>query len=271
MRRSPLLLCLCGTLTACVGTTGSDLVEFDVFAAGPAGADPNAPSAFTTRRNWVVRLTRARLHIGALYLNRARPVAGAQSTTCTLPGLYVASVPGGLAAQDEVGNSYVDVLDGTPQPFAVKGQGTSDRALSAAIWLTGGDVNDIDDAPIVLDVAGTASSEAREIPFDAQVTIGQNRAIPAANPAFPGANPICKRRIVAPIAVDLTPSQTGSLLLRIDPAGWFANVDFSALSPWVPNPAVYEFADDNSTQPSLNLYETGLMATEGVYRFSWIP
>jgi hypothetical protein len=217
-----------------------------------------------------VSLTQARLHIGAIYLNRARPVAGAQDTSCTLPGLYVASVPGGLAREDELGTTYVDALNGTPQPFSVRGEGTEERALSAAIWLTGDDVNAKDDQTIILDVVGTASSASRDIPFQGRVTIGQNRAIPAPNPALPGANPICQRRIVAPIPVDLTPGPTGSLLLRLDPAGWFANVDFSGLSRSPSNPELYEFADDGSNQPSLNLYETGLMATEGVYHFSWV-
>jgi hypothetical protein len=205
-----------------------------------------------------------------MYLNRARPVAGAQETSCTLPGLYVASVPGGLAAQDDTGNTYADALDGRLQPFTVRGEGTADQALSAAIWLTGADINAADDPTVIVDVAGTASSDSRLIPFEGKVTIGQNRAIPPANAAFPGANPMCKRRIVAPIPVDVRPQQGGALLLRINPAGWFANVDFSALEASTTDANIYEFTDDNSNQPSLNLYETGLMAVEGVYELSWI-
>lgn len=256
--------------SGCVGTTGSDLVEFNVYAAGPQGADVSAPASFTTPRNWNVSLTLARLHIGALYLNRARPVAGAQDTSCTLPGLYVASVPGGLAAEDDTGLTYVDALDGAPQPFSVQGQGTADQALSAAIWLTGGDINSADDSTVILQVAGTATLDAQRIPFEGAVTIGQNRAIPAPTPALPGANPNCKQRIVAPIAVDLTPRPQGALLLRVNPAGWFANVDFSALAPSPSNPNIFAFTDDNSNQPSLNLYETGLLASEGVYQFNWV-
>jgi hypothetical protein len=268
--RPQLILATWVMCSGCVGTTGSDLVEFDVYAAGPEGVDVSTPASFTTPRNWNVSLTRARLHIGAVYLNRARPVAGAQDTSCTLPGLYVASIPGGLATEDETGLSYVDALNGTPQPFSVQGQGTADQALSAAIWLTGGDINAADDSTVILQVAGTATFEALRVPFEGRVTIGQNRAIPAATPALPGAYPNCKQRIVAPIAVDLTPRPQGALLLRINPAGWFANVDFSALTPSLSDPDVYSFTDDNSNQPSLNLYQTGLMASEGVYQFSWL-
>jgi hypothetical protein len=270
MRGYCLALCLCSTSVACVGTTGSDLVEFNVYVAGPQGAQSNEALSFTTRRNWEVSLTRARLHIGAMYLNRALPVAGAQTTSCTLPGLYVASVPGGLVPEDGETTSYVNVLSGTPQQFSVQGQGTADRALSAAIWLTGGDINAEQDDTVILDVAGTARMQAQAIPFEGRVTISQNRAVPAPNPALPGAKPICRQRIVSPIAVDITPASGGSLLLRIDPAGWFANVDFAALGHSSSNPSMYVFADDNSNQPSLNLYETGLLAIEGVYTFAWV-
>jgi hypothetical protein len=173
-------------------------------------------------------------------------------------------------AQDETTNTYVDALNGSPQPFAVKGEGTADRALSAALWFTGGDISAADDPTVILDVAGTASSNSQLFPFEGKVTIGQNRAIPPASPALPGAQPMCQRRIVAPIAVAMTPQQGGSLLVRVNPAGWFANVDFAALEPSTNTLGLYEFADDNSNQPSLNLYETGLMAIEGVYQLSWV-
>ena len=82
----------------CVGTTGSDLIEFNSYAAGPEGADPNQPLTFTTSRGWNVSLTMAKLHIGAAYLDSAMPILGSQATSCILPGLYVASMPGGVDA-----------------------------------------------------------------------------------------------------------------------------------------------------------------------------
>jgi hypothetical protein len=121
-----------------------------------------------------------------------------------------------------------------------------------------------------LDVAGTATSTTQTIQFEGAVSIGQNRQVPPANPAFPGANPMCKRRIVSPIAVDVTPKPGGCLLLRVDPAGWFQNVDFAALPQPRADSPIYRFTDDNSNQPSLNLYATGLMAIEGPYEFDWI-
>jgi hypothetical protein len=257
MRRS-LLLLSCWALTSCVGTTGSELVDFSAFAAGPASA--NSPYSFTTDRGYEVTLTRGKLHVGAAYLDSAMPSLGSQETSCILPGLYVASVPGPVD---------VDVLSGTLQPFSARGEGTATQSLAGELWLTSGDINAPDDITVILDVAGTAMKDSSSWPFDGKVTIGENRSIRASDPSQPGAHPICKQRIVSPIPVDLTPKAGGALLIRIDPAGWFANVDFSKLSASPSDPEAYEFSDDNSNQPSLNLYSGLLQANSGTYQFSW--
>jgi len=261
MRHAYAVALACLGLCGCVGTTGSDLVEFKSYAAGPEGAEPNQLLTFTTSRGWTVVLTKAQFHIGAMYLDSAMPTAGSQATSCILPGLYVASVPGSLD---------IDVLDGKPQAFATMGEGTATAALAGELWLTGGDVNATDDNTVVLAVEGTASSASRTVPFKGSVTIGQNRAIPPSDPAFPGANPICKQRIVSRIPVDLTPRSGGALLLRIDPAGWFSNVDFSALKPPTDGSSVYLFSDDNLDQPGLNLFGGLKQASSKTYRFTWI-
>ncbi len=95
---------------ACVGTTGSDLVTFDAAAAGPADATPGQGYAFTSGRGYQVVLTRARLHVGAVYLDKTCPTAGAQETGCILPGnTYVAQVTVGprrrRALSDAAGRS----------------------------------------------------------------------------------------------------------------------------------------------------------------------
>src|SRR5215210_3894457 len=110
--------------SACVGTSGSDLFFFDATAAGPIDADPARPLSFTTGGGYEVTLARAKVHIGAVYLNRAIPVSGAQETKCFLPGLYVAQVTGGLD---------VDALSAEPQPFPTQGEALEDHALAAEV------------------------------------------------------------------------------------------------------------------------------------------
>ena len=280
-RNLSVVISLAASLVAvgCVGSTGSSLVTFDAAAAGPADAKEGQGYAFTSGRGYHVALTCARLHVGAVYLNRSLPTSGAQDTDCILPGFYVAEVTQGLD---------VDVLSPRPQPFPGKGQGTADRAEVGEVWLTHGDVNAPDDPGVVLDLAGTAELGGASYPFQGQLTIGKNRATPVADPSLPSANPICKQRIVSPIlndraptsaGIDITPRNGGSLLLRVDPSGWFSNVDFQKLGqasrltagPCAgagTDPPRYTFADTAADPASNNLY-SGIRYLSTVYHFSW--
>lgn len=245
-------------LVACVGTTGSALVTFHAAAAGPSDAAPGQPLAFDNGKGFHVTLTRARLHVGAVYLNRSVPTSGAQATACILPGIYVGEV---LSPLD------VDALSPVPQPFGATGDGTSDEARTAELWLTGGDVNADEDPTRILDVAGTATKGDTTIAFEGQVTIGSNWQQQAADPSLPGAHPVCKLRIVSPIAIDLAPRDGGTLLLRVDPRAWFANVDFAQLPI---SEGTARIADAPTDSASANLF-AGLHASTGAYALSWEP
>lgn len=71
-----------GSLLAggCVGQTGGQTVVFSVAAAGPT--DASAGQLAFTSGGFDVVLTQAKLHIGAVYLDQAAPVSGAQATDC---------------------------------------------------------------------------------------------------------------------------------------------------------------------------------------------
>ena len=248
------------SLSACTGTTGGEIVVFDAFAAGPEDAVAGQPYTFTTSRGYDVTLTRAKLHVGAVYLNRSRPSSVASDTSCQLPGIYVAEVTQGMD---------VDVLRPDLQPFPEQGTSTTDRASTAEVWLFGGgDINDTSDATVILDLAGTAQKEGQTYPFEGSVTIAHNREIPAPSDSLPGANPICKQRIVSPIPVDLTATQGDSLVLRVDPRGLFANAQISLLSKVSEDPPLYHFRDDGDDAPSRALY-SGLRAATGTYSVTW--
>lgn len=245
--------------TACIGTTGSDLVAFRAFAAGPEGV--SGATTFTNGRGWTITLTRAKVHVGALYLNRSVPVSGGQERECFLPGVYVAQVLRGVD---------VDALDPRPQAFPEEGNGTADRAVTGEVWLTGGPVDALDDRTIIADVAGSATREGTSMRFEGTITIGRNRATAQTDPARPGANPLCAERIVTPIPIDITPTNGGSLVVRIDPRAWFANVELGELTPVSPATDLRRFPDATDGQPATNLYR-GLRASSGVYTFSWAP
>jgi hypothetical protein len=246
------------SLGGCVGTTGGDTFSFDAYARGPSGV--SAPYTFVNGRGYTVTLTRAAVHVGAAYLNRSVPTSVSSDTVCGLPGAYAAEVSGPLE---------VDALSDALQPFPQPGEATSDRALTGEVWLMGGDVNDPSDSTVILDVAGTAECDGTSHAFDGQLTIGENRLQPTP-PAEPGLKPICKERIVSPIPVDVIPERAEHLVLAVEPATMFANVDFSTLTP--DSDGALHFDDDptTATQASTNLY-IGLRASSGVYSFGFEP
>ena len=259
MKRALSLVALATVLAACVGTTGSDIVSFSAYGAGVADGGSEG-LAFTNGLGWDVTLTRAKLHVGAMYLNRSVPVSGGQERECFLPGVYVAEV---LAGRD------IDVLSSRPQPFPVKGSGTADRAATGEVWLTGARVDALEDRTAIADVAGTVRRDGKVFRFEATVTIGSNRTSAATDPARPGANPLCSQRIVTPILVDVTPSDGGALVLRVDPRAWFDNVDFGELDPVTAGSDLLRFPDETTGQPATNFYR-GLRASSGVYTFQWL-
>jgi hypothetical protein len=252
----PPALAASSLLPACVGSTGGELLTFRAYARGARDAEKGRPYAFVSSRGWAVTLTRAKLHVGAMYLNKARPTSVSSETACTLAGIYVAEVPGPLD---------VDLLDPSLQRFSVDGFATTDFAPTGEVWLVGEDVNAIDDPTVILDVAGTASKDGAAYPFEGALTIGRNRLPASSDPATPGATPICKERIVSPIETAIRPAPGGSLVLAVAPSRLFANVDFSRLAF---DGAVYRFDDEGADQPSKNLF-SGLRSAGDVYAFEW--
>ena len=250
---TPFLLALGGC-----GSTGSGLVSFNAAAAGPADAVAGQPLVFTNGLGYQVTLTRATLHVGALYLNRSVPSSGSQAQGCVLPGIYSGQVTVQLT---------VDALSPVPQPFPAPGEGTADPVKTGEVWLFGGDPFGTADPTIVVDVAGTGLQGATVLPFTGQLTISQNRFVAPANPALPGSNPLCKQRIVTPIPIDFTLAQGGTLVLRIDPRVWFANVDFAQIPIDPANPSSRKFLDLTQGQADIALY-AGVRST-GAYTFTW--
>jgi len=246
-------------LCACVQSTGGRLVEFDATASGPNDAVAGQPYRFTAASGFEVTLTSAELFVGAVYLNQTNPANYTGETACILPGIYSGEVKGSLR---------IDVLNPDPQPFPVKGVGTDAPTRAGELWLTAQDVNADDEKTVVLSLEGSAKRGGATWPFKAAITIGANRRLPA-SPALPGTNPLCKQRIVSPIAAALTLGSEGTLHLQVDPRRWLDNADFSQLAPSADDATKFEFFDGpSSRQPDVALYNA-LHATSGPYEFSW--
>jgi hypothetical protein len=246
-------------LAACAPATEGKLLSFSAEAVG----EPLAAS-FSSPRGYQVTLARARLRLGALYLNQTNPAGWSEETACILPGIYTGEVRGGIE---------VDALSADPQPFAALGTGTDFPTRAAELWLTDGDVNAEEDRRPVLEVEGTATRSGGQWPFEATFTIGRNRAGPPRNPALPGSNPICKQRIISPVPADFVLANRGTVRLKVDPRRWFDTVEFSELRQVQDAPLLYRFVDSTveGGQPDAALFNALRAASASTYQLSWTP
>jgi hypothetical protein len=257
-------------LVACgPSDTGGQLVTFPAFASGIAEA--NGSLDFDTGAGFHVHLTAASMHIGAVYFKLGQANPGSANASCVGDTTYGLQVPGPID---------VDVLSSERQPFSVPGNATTDLDQSAEIWLVYGDINQVTtttptgDPPIIVTVSGIATQQAATFPFQGSITIGANRLIPPSNPAEPGANPICKQRIVSPIPLQIRPTVGGALLLQIDARPWFDDLDFSALLPGSDG-VTLEIRDVSTgsgpdVAESRDFFNGVTGASAEVYAFSWL-
>ena len=239
---------LAAALAAC-GTTGGNIVSFEVVARG-SGA-----SGIRHRRSAGTSSCRGRrLHIGAVYLNQTRPNSGSQETDCILPGIYTAQ---------ELTPLDVDVL--SPDAAAVsrarhrhRRRGADRRGLADRRRRQCRRRRDRDRRA----QRARRARARRCCRSRATVQINSaNRGIPWAT-ALPSLHPICKQRIVSPIRIDLRPHDGGTLAITIDPSGWFANVDFAD----VPPDGV--FPDDRTNDASDHLFNA-IRAATATFQFSF--
>jgi hypothetical protein len=257
---------LAALLAGC-GTTGSALVSFVAQAGGPADI---GDGAFVTSAGYTVTLTKATLHIGAVYFDESVVSSGMQETACELPTTDVYN-------GEALGPLDVDLLSATPVAFPTSGSGLQTLARTGQVWLTGGPVDAQDDPQIILAIAGSAlrapteTQAGADVPFFANVTIGTNRNISVQLPSEPGSNPICEQRIVSPIPVSFTPTNNGTLTLRADPRAIVDALDFADVQAIGGTPP-YEIPDTPYGPQNIGqkLF-SGLHAGTTVYDFSFTP
>ena len=250
----------------CVGNAGGNAIDFPVAAAGPTDAVAGQPLICAEGSAWTVSLTEASLHFGAVYLDQAQSVSGAQATGCYLTGTYVAQ---------ETSGRDVDLLSPDLQRFPSLAHGITVPAPQVGeVWLTRGYVTAVpSSSPVmpVLTIAGTAtqSATAATYPFAGTVTIEAHYQTTG---AAAGGDPICKKRIVSLIPAPVTIQPTGGLLVRVDPCRLFVGLDFSQLPPGA-TPGTFRFSDDPTTAEysptGADLY--GNLHSTAPYTFSWCP
>jgi hypothetical protein len=268
VRRLAPLLAIGLVVASCNGSTGNQLISFSAYAQGA----PGLSQPFTTS-GYSIQLTEAKMHIGAVYVDEAPLGNQAGGPVCIAPDIFAAQVPGPID---------VDLLTGQSQQFSVFGQGTLDTGSSWQLWLTDGDINEVNHAHIV-DLQGVATrlSDGTAVSFASVVTINDNRLVTTVDPSQPGANPICKRRIVLIGGIDTTFFDGGTLTVTVDPRQWFNRpLDFASL-PAVDSDSCLTGDTDVPIDPSTDYgaatvcipntdYASGAGATDGKNFFASI-
>ena len=267
---------------SCSGTTGFELVQFYAAGSGFPDAVKGQPYTFDTRAGVRVTLTRASLHVGALYLTQSVPQAGGGPQPCALPQTYAGAFVGEVRGEGDI-----DLLDPSVQMLPVIGDGSTIPAATGQLWLThddsisDGNLNGPDGTPILTLQGAFEDPTTGASTFSAGITIDVTRITGSPNSGLPGEIQICQQRIVSGIPANLTVAQGGTLVLRVEAPALFNGVSFTDL----PTAAALEasttsaclagtststcFTDDSSNVSSTTLFEN-LQAT-GPYQFTWLP
>jgi len=111
----------------------------------------------------------AKLHVGAVYLNRSAPVSGVGVTSCILPGTYVAEI-----TQRTRRRSF---YHRTRNPFPRWESSHDPAPIVGEVWLTNVAIDKPDDPLPILQLQGTANKDGDSRPFRAAITIGSNRTV----------------------------------------------------------------------------------------------
>jgi hypothetical protein len=278
MRGLTLLIPCLALSVSCNGTTGYDLVQFYAGGGGFSDARKDQPYAFDAPGGVRVTLTRASLHVGALYLTQSVPQPGGGPLACEPQQTYEGAFVGEVRGEGDI-----DLLDPSVQQIHVVGNGSTIPAATGDVWLVHdeaikqGDLNQPDDTP-VLTLQGTYESGGTAHTFSAGITIDTNR-IQSSNPGLPGEIQICEKRIVSGIPAPLTLAQAGTLVLHVDAPALFDGVIFadlpdaaglaSASSGCAPHVQTEKcFTNDDSNLSSRTLFAN--LTTTGPYRFAWL-
>lgn len=261
------LVCACALLAGCGEGTGNALVQFSAQGAG-VSRDASQPLTFTNDQRWEITLTEARMAVGPVYLNTVPPLEARRGRWRwpSLGDLLIA--PAYADGNDQLGagrvvgqvTSQVEVDALSPTPVAIPGggDGTTDTARSAEIWLfnRGGALRDA-----AVRVAGVARLGEVSVPFAGAVVADASLVTTSA--------PLDVARRIRGIPVDITASAGGTLTVRVDPRPWFRGASFGELVDHAPDAdGRHPFTpDDNVGRAVLN----NVRLSRGVYALTFQP
>jgi hypothetical protein len=258
----PVALLVAGALpsSGCSGSTGDERFAFTASIGGAARAG-SGPLTFTNEQGWEVRLDRAMVFLGPLYLNTVPPLAETAWFSLVRPAFADPShlAPGRITGE-LLGQLSFDALSPDLVPFAETGTLTREpvRTLELRFYPPAGvsfDTLKITDP--VVEVAGLATRGADAVPFRGALVL-DDTWIPDIQAGDKGGLTIAEIREVRGVPADFHPEPGGTLEIRLDPAQLLRGADFSSLAS---NPL-----DQDGTTRLLVQARTGAHTTDQVMR-----
>lgn len=227
---------MCVLAAACAGGTGARKFDVDAFASGHPDVAKGRP--FVNDLGYAVRLDRATVTAGPVYLNVVAPRGGATTARGFLfPFERVAHAHGedhlgsGRIVGEVLGQLTFDALGGARVPFPTRATVTNEAVRTVDVWLYPPPGSDPETKKVraALDVEGTAERGGATVRFRGGLAIDE-AFLPDAEPGTRGARTLSEIRRIRGIAASFTPEEGGALEIVFDVREAFRGCDFGALT-----------------------------------------
>ena len=275
----PVTLVLAGLLLfACAGGTGSKRFAFEARVRGTA---PNTGAAYTFQNEsgWFIRLDRAEVTLGPVYLNVIPPLQDAKTSSILDLLVHPAWAHGeshlnsGRVVGEVLSQVSFDALSSAPVVFPALGTMAQEEVRTADVWFypepaTSPDATRLD--TVALDIAGVAERGERVVPFRGLLKLDDSW-IANQTASMRGNTSLIAIRQVRGIPASFFPDEGGALEITFDVKRLLRGADFANIESNKSDATGVKLLIPGKAgdQVMTNLYQ-GLHQTEGTYRVRWM-
>lgn len=264
-------------LASCAGSTGSKKFAFEARIRGTA---PSADGAYTfdNETGWRIRLDRAEVTLGPVYLNVIVPLHDATSSIWDLlvrPAWAhgESHLDSGRVVGEVLAQVSFDALSDQPVEFPALGTMTQEEVRTADVFLypepgTAADAKKLD--TVALDIAGQAQRGDEVVPFRGQLKLDASW-IANQTESTRGNTSLLAIRQVRGVPASFFPTEGGVLEITFDVKRLLRGADFSNLQANKADSEGVKLLVNGKAgdQVMTNLYQ-GLHQTNGTYAVRWL-
>ncbi|HVY29610.1 MAG TPA: hypothetical protein VHB79_23785 [Polyangiaceae bacterium] len=276
-RRSWLLLLALALapVTACTGGTGSERFHFEARIRGTASTGD--AYTFENESGWLVRLDRAQVTLGPVYLNVVPPLRDKSASIWDLlvkPAWAdgASHLDSGRVVGEVLAQVSFDALSEQPVTFPALGTITQEEVRTADVWFypepgTPAEAKKLD--TVALDIAGQATRGDAIVPFRGLLKLDDSW-IANQTASTRGNTSLATIRQVRGIPASFFPDPGGFLEITFDVKRLLRGADFSNLQANKTDSAGVKLLIPGKAgdQVMTNLYQ-GLHEADGTYTVRW--